>query len=874
MQPDAPAFTMLFTDIEGSTQLARELGSRWPAVVADHHRVMAAVITAHGGTIERTTGDGFFALFGAPIEAVMAAVDAQRALSRHKWPGGIAGPRVRMAVHQGSAERSGGELAGLDIHLAARVEAAGHGGQILFTTAVRRELGAGFEVADLGPHRLKDFPAPETLFQLVYDGRGPDAFPPLRTQPIRPTNLPSDPHRLIGRDSEVDELCALLRSGREPLVTLVGLGGIGKTRVAAAAAARLLSDFDGGVWLVRLAGIDDPDAVLAATAAALGVADSMRPLPEVLAERLQARATLLLLDNFEQVVDAAPALSEVLAQAPACRALVTSQLPLRVSGEHVFRLGPLRPEAAVALFDERASSVLPQYDAGAWRGAVVAVCERLDGLPLAVELAAARVPVMSPVELHDRLEESLELLGRGGRDAPERQRSLLAALRWTWGLLGAAEQDLLARLAVFAGPAPVDAIEPLAAIEPRVDAVDALTGLLDASLVRRTESREVGIRFVVPQAVRPFAAERLAESGLEPAVRRAHAQEVVDRAVPCRMSWPASRPEERRRVLALEAEQMPALAWARGHDRDLHLRVASALSPILERTGRTREAHDELTTALAGRPIQGPEAGWAATVLGITYLQLFDREGGRPLVAAGLEAVREAGDDALLADALIEVNFFHMFSGDNDTALSLTTEALALARRLDDRFRLAKVLIDHAQVLVLTGQEEEALRMLDESQRVAPDARENDGTIARVHVELLMRRGDFAQAAVRSGEAAIEAVEVAWPDQLTEDLVVTATALANLGADDAAVEIAAMKAEVVAETRSWIGHGLTDRAAALAAAEARLPGERIAAAKARGRAVPPSQRGVHAAKVARAATGLPSEPPGVRQLEQTKGPGA
>ena len=608
--------TMLFTDIEGSTRLARAAGSVWPQLLAEHHVLVLDAVERAGGHLDGSEGDALFAYFVDPGAAVEAASAAQQALRSQAWPEPVGELRVRMGIHAGLVGRAATGYSGLEVHLAARVMDAGHGGQIVVSDAARALLASRSELVDLGEHRLKDFPAPERLWLLVHDDRGPGDFPPLRTEPVRPTNLPADPRRLVGREAELDSLWDML-TGDERLVTILGLGGTGKTRLAVAASEGLLSAFEGGVWLVALAGVRDPVALIPAIAAALGVADADNRSPDhAVAHRLRARPTLLVLDNFEQLVDGAPAVAALLDHAPGTRVLITSQLPLRIAQEYLLRLAPLSADSAVTLFDERARAAAPDFDLGEHREAVEAICARVDGMPLAVELAAARVSTLAPGELLARLDRSLGVLVRGPRDLAERHRSLRAALDWTHALLEPGEQALLARLAAFAGPAPLDAVEAVAEIAGErgpVDALEALSGLVDASFVRRADSREYGVRYTVAQAVRDFAAERLAASGQEHAVRAAHAAHVA--AVGETFRGTGTPDLVVARVVALEAEFGVALAWTREHAPALHTRVAAALGLVLNDYGRAREAHagsawQSNAPASRTRPAGGPP--WCA----------------------------------------------------------------------------------------------------------------------------------------------------------------------------------------------------------------------------------------------------------------------
>ena len=337
---------MLFTDIEGSTRMARAAGAAWPDALAIHHDVVVSAVRDAGGHVDGSEGDALFAYFVDPSAALAAAAAAQAALGAQEWPGAVDALRVRMGIHTGLVSRSATGYGGLEVHLTARIAAAGHGGQVVVSAATRALLSEEVELADAGEHRLKDFPAPERLWLLLHDERGPDDFPPLRTEPVRPSNLLADARRLVGREAELEELWDML-TGRERLVTILGFGGTGKTRLALAAAEGLLAAFEGGVWLVALAGVREPGALVPAIAAVLEVGEGEGVgQDEAVARRLRAGPTLLVLDNFEQIVEGAATVAQLLDQAPACRVLVTNQLPLRIGHERLLRLAPLRTEAA------------------------------------------------------------------------------------------------------------------------------------------------------------------------------------------------------------------------------------------------------------------------------------------------------------------------------------------------------------------------------------------------------------------------------------------------------------------------------------------------------------------------------------------------
>ena len=425
---------MLFTDVEGSTRLLDELGpERYASVLMAHRERLRFVADAHGGVEMGTEGDAFFFVFQSAGEGLAAAGEMQSALAD--------GPlRVRMGVHSGEVLLAGGDYFGMAVHKAARISSAAHGGQVV-VSAQTRAL-ADVALRDLGEHRLKDLAAPERLFQL-----GEATFPPLRT--LRHVHLPVQATPLLGREQELAELLELADSHR--LVTLTGTGGTGKTRLALALAAELADRYADGVWWVPLAVATDPAVVVPTIATAVGAGED-------LASYLGHRSLLLVLDNLEQVIDAAPVVGELLASAPGCAAIATSRERLAISGEQEYPVPPLSHAGAVELFTARARQVKPGFEPGA---DVDAICARLDRLPLALELAATRVKVLSERQLLTRLEQRLPLLAGGGRDLPARQATMRATIAWSYDLLSESEQRLFARLGVFVGSFELEAAEQI-----------------------------------------------------------------------------------------------------------------------------------------------------------------------------------------------------------------------------------------------------------------------------------------------------------------------------------------------------------------------------------------------------------------------------
>ncbi|HET8739757.1 MAG TPA: adenylate/guanylate cyclase domain-containing protein [Acidimicrobiia bacterium] len=529
--------TFLFTDIEGSTRLWEEHGDAMATALARHDQILHEAVSDAGGEVLKTTGDGMIAVFDSLPGTLTAAIEGQQALGREPW--GETGPiRVRMGIHSGVTESREGDFFGPAMNRAARIMAAGHGGQVLVsgTAADSAPLPAGVSLRDLGMHRLKDLTEPEHLFQVMHEGLRAD-FPAPRTLDGRPHNLPRQTTEFLGRAAELEAIHVMLGSPTTRLLTITGPGGAGKTRIALQVAAEELDSFPDGVFFVDLSAVRDPDAVFDVIAQTLdislsGGSDAL----EMLETRLRDARMMLVLDNFEQVTAAAVGLSDLLQRAPGLKVVVTSRETLRVRAEKVYPVPPLslaRPQdppaviaesEAVALFVDRARAVRPDFAITAENASTIAeVCLRLDGLPLAIELAAARLNVFSPSDLLDRLRERLDVLGAGGRDLPDRQRTLWGAIGWSYELLDQTECEVFELLSVFS-TSDLRAIETVASEAlGSVNALDTLSSLVDKSLVR-TISTDGSQRFSMLQMIKEFAASKLAETPeSEEAVRDAHA---------------------------------------------------------------------------------------------------------------------------------------------------------------------------------------------------------------------------------------------------------------------------------------------------------------------------------------------------------------
>jgi predicted ATPase/class 3 adenylate cyclase len=583
--------TFLFTDVEGSTRLLEQHPADYGSGIARHHELLAAAVEARNGVVFETIGDAIYAAFADPVDAVEAAAEAQYALLREDW-GPLEAINVRMGLHTGPVERRGAHYFGPALYRCARLMSTAHGGQIVLseTTAslVRDSLDGEAVLIDLGRHTLKDLLEPERVYQLGRAGLRRE-FPPLRSAGGRPNNLPADVKTFVGRQEELDRMRELLVSPGVRVVTLTGPGGSGKTRLALRAAEALLEPFKDGVFLVGLTPLADPALVAPAIADVLGVQKTAgRAWVESLVTHLGGKELLLVLDNFEHVVPAASEIAAIVGAAANVRVLATSRVPLRIQGEHELHVGPLplpEPDAdldalvrspSVQLFVERAREIRGDFALLDTNGSAVAeICRRLDGLPLAIELAAARTRLLSPQAMLERMEDRLGLLTGGAADLPARQRTLRDAIGWSHDLLEEREQALLRRLGVFRGGCSLPAAESVCG----GDVLSSLSILTEHSLVV-TRWNELGEpRFEMLETIAEFARERLAESGEADQLARRHASYFADYAeaiepslyTDARVPWLRRLGEDRDNIRA-------ALAWSVERDEaSVGLRILAAL---------------------------------------------------------------------------------------------------------------------------------------------------------------------------------------------------------------------------------------------------------------------------------------------------------
>jgi predicted ATPase/class 3 adenylate cyclase len=660
-EPPSGTVTLLFSDIEGSTRLLRRTGDDFPELLEMHRRILREAFEANRGRVLDSEGDAFFVVFESAVDAAEAAAQAQHGLADHEWPGGNE-IRVRIGLHTGEPRPVDGNYVGLDVNQAARVMAAGHGGQVLVSETTCALLGDGVRVRDLGEHLLKDMSGPQRLYQLEIDGL-PTEFAPLNTLSNRPTNLPAQPNAFIGRERELAEAEALIARDDVRLLTLIGTGGTGKTRLALQLAADVLDRFASGVFLVQLAPLRDSELVVPTIARTLGLREQPgEDMLETLSDYVRRKDLLLVLDNFEQVIPAAPALAGLLAEAPELTLLVTSRTPLRLRGERVYRVPQLglpdlreptvaevADSEAVNLFVERAQAAVEDFEIDEENVAAVAeICVRLDGLPLAIELAAPWVQTLTPQALLRRLDQRLTLLIGGAQDMDERQRTLRGTIDWSYDLLLEQEQELFRRLGVFVGGCRLDAAEAVCA--PGASVLDGLDSLLEKSLLRRRADSDGEPRFWMLETIREYALERLESSDELEAGRRRHADWFAELAE--RLDSEARTGDQPASVARLDedyANLRAAIQWAReGREGELLLRLATALWPFWSTRGYVAEGRRALEDALelAGRRP-------ARALLGLSSLRVFSgsSEGLLDDVHEALRAAEEHGDLLTLAEA-------------------------------------------------------------------------------------------------------------------------------------------------------------------------------------------------------------------------------
>ena len=773
--------TFLFTDIEGSTKLWEQSPRGMHSALTRHDAILWEAIEGHGGFVFKTVGDAFCAVFPIAIGALQAALAAQRTLLSQEWGEEIDTLRARMALHTGAAHERDGDYFGPPVNRVARLLSAGHGGQVLLSSSaqelVRDHLPADTHLRDLGERHLKDLARPERIFQLTAFDL-PSEFLPLRTLERFPNNLPLQATPLIGRGREVEAVSERLRSTETRLLTLVGPGGTGKTRVGLQAAAELVGDFEDGVFFVPLAAITDPALVAPTIARVLGLSEGGAQLPEESLEGyLRERRTLLFLDNLEQVIESAFLVDRLLSSAADLKVLATSRIPLGLYGEYEFPVPPLSlpdPESlppvenlteyeAVRLFAERASAVRPGFSLTQQNAtAVVEICRRLDGLPLAIELAAARIKLLPAGVLLERLQNRLKVLTGGARNLPERQRTLRSAIAWSYDLLGGGEKVLFARLGVFSGGATLEAIEAVCDAQGDLptDVFDGISSLVDESLLRQEEGSGGEPRFVMLETIREYARERLGQSGEAETTSRAHAEyflALAEEAEP--MLWGA---EDAAWLDRLEQEHnntRAALSWAISHqEAEIALRLGGALQWFWFARGYYDEGRSWLEQALAGED----GATTAALAKGLDAVGwLAQEQGDIDRAAEAAENGLKLGSEEVVGNVIV-ADLKHVLGetarhhGDYDLATEYHEEGLELYREAGERRGVAWSLGSLANVAGDRGDHERAKRLYEEGltlSRQLGGARPLGAYLGSLGYEFLLE-GNLGRAAELNEEAA------------------------------------------------------------------------------------------------------------------------
>jgi len=706
--------TFVFTDLESSTRLWERFPDAMKAAVERHDAILADTVESSAGRIVKVLGDGLMAVFPSAPDGVRACLEAQRILQAEAW--GETGPlRVRMGLHTGEAQPRAGDYYGPPVNRAARIMAAGHGGQVLLSARVAELAGEGLPdeagLRDLGDHRLKDLSQPERIFQLVHPALTGD-FPPLATLSRRPNNLPTQTSEFLGREAQLSAIRDLLDTAGVRLLTLTGPGGIGKTRLALQAAADEIDRFGDGVYFVDLSAARNPQTAFEAVVRAAGLTGATDEGPfDVLTRGLAEKRMLLLLDNFEQVMEAAEGVAELLRRCSELKVLLTSREALRVRGEHLLAVpplslpkvdaGPVSAEVvsgseAVRLFLERAREARPAFALTDENAVAVAeISARLDGLPLAIELAAARLQLFSPDELRDRLRSRLELLGRGARDLPARQRTLRSTIEWSHELLDEEERSIFRLLAVFS-PTRVEAVEEVVArlgSLQDVDVVDGLTSLMDKSLVRSVDARG-SQRLSMLETIREYASERLEDDpDLAASARRAHAEYFADFARSRRERLYGPERDDTLDELASELGNLLSAwrHWVAAGDLEQLQKLLDALWVLDDARGwyhATVELTNDLLGVLAAVPSTPERAREQITLYtslarGLMSIRGYTQEVEEAYDRA-LRLSEEVGELPRRFPVLRSLASFYLSRGEFDKSGAVGDELLALAEQQDD----------------------------------------------------------------------------------------------------------------------------------------------------------------------------------------------
>ncbi|MFL5731782.1 MAG: ATP-binding protein [Chloroflexia bacterium] len=766
--------TFLFTDIEGSTVLWEQFPDQARTAMSRHDEIVEEVVASHGGSLVRPRGEGDsrFAVFPRATDALAGAAALQEALYSEPWP--VHAPiRVRAALHTGEADLRDGDYYGTAVNRCARLRSAGHGGQTLLSRItfdlVCEALPPGVELRDLGEHSLKDLQRPEHVFELTVDGL-PSDFPPLKTLDLLPNNLPAQRSPIVGRDKELASLRSLLQRSDVGLLTLTGPGGIGKTRLALQVAADLLERFADGVYFVPLDTVHDSHLVESIIAQTFGVREGGgRPLFDSLKDFFSNKQMLLVLDNFEQTLPAASMAAQLLSASPGLKVLITSRSRLHVRGEHEFTVPPLSlpepghpPDLAglaqyesVRLFIDRAVAIKPDFEVNNDNAPAIAeICTRLDGLPLAIELAAARIKILPPKAMLARLHSRLNLLTSGEKDLPSRQQTLRGAIDWSYNLLSPDEQMLFRRLSIFAGGCSLNALEGLCPRGLKIDVLDGLESLVDKSLLQQDEQANGEPRFRMLETIREYATERLAESGEEDDVAREHAEIYTGLA---EESEPLlHRPEQLDRFNLLETEHdnlRGALQWSlKSGEADIALRLCASLwyfwwvRSHLTEGRKWLEAALQLAASVGNKTPEHARALYGQAILCRTFGEV---DSVLKYTEESAALAREINDQASLGSALSVRGVGFLMGKKADAARSSAEEGVAVLRRAGyTGWDLAIALLRYTMVLAGQGDVAPARVSIEESLAIFRQLGDRWGTSQDLNVmgDLARAQGDYDRA--------------------------------------------------------------------------------------------------------------------------------
>jgi len=757
--------TFLFTDIEGSTRLAQDLGPDYQRVLESHHRLVREGLEIAGGIEVSTEGDSFFCVFTNTRAAVGTAAALQRLLASHSWSAG-AEIRVRMGLHTGEGTLGADNYIGLDVHRAARIAAAAHGGQVLMsdTTRVLTEtsLPQGVALRDLGLHRMKDLPHPERLHQLIIEGL-PDSFPAPRSLDAQPNNLPTQLTSFVGRHQELVEAEKLTLGSR--LLTLTGMAGSGKTRLALELATEIMDRFPDGVWFVDLAALTDAAVLEEQVATVLRIQQQPnRDLSGTILEVLRPKTALVILDNCEHVLDSAAGFAEsALGYAPDVRVIATSREPLGVAGEVTLQVPPLglgRSDGtgggttsdlsdAVQLFAERGASTDPSFRLTAETAAVVVqICQRLDGLPLAIELAAARLRSFSPAEIAARLDDRFRLLTGGTRTSLPRQHTLQAAVDWSYELLSETEQKVFDRLSVFADGFTMDAAEAVCG-EIAVDAVDSVIRLVEQSMVVAGPGVVAGTRYRLLETLRQYGWQRLAERGEDVEIRSRHAEfflRIADEARP-HLHGP-DQGDWTRRLVAEYENARAAFDWCRTAGQvQMHLRLAERWGAFWIGSGYWTEARRRLDEALDLEAGKYPELRMRAILGSAQVFVAEDRDRAVALAEEALGLAERYGDSETMVRALILSGYTAKHRNEGERGLLLLERAIDLCREGGLEYERAQALVTLGN-LASDHESERARSYLEAGLALHRELQNSSGVGQALHYlgGVAARSGDFDDA--------------------------------------------------------------------------------------------------------------------------------